>query len=81
MSKKIHVEYYAILREQRGKNKETFETTARTARDLYQELGKKYNFSLNISQLRLAINDEFCAWTTPLKSEDHIIFLPPVAGG
>ena len=81
MKKKIHIEYYAILREERKVNKETVETEASTAKELYNELRKKYNFSLETGRLQLAINDEFCNWQTSLKAGDHIIFIPPVAGG
>ncbi len=81
MTKKIHIEYYAILREQRGADKETVETEATTAKELYRELKKKHGFTLEGKRLRLAINDEFCDWKTSLKSGDSVIFIPPVAGG
>ena len=81
MKKKIHVEYYAILRDQRGIDKESVETDAKTAKEFYGELKRKHHFTLGIERLQLAINDEFCDWTTSLKSGDQIIFIPPVAGG
>jgi molybdopterin converting factor small subunit len=82
MTKKtIHIQYYALLREERGISEETIDTTAPTARALYQELKTRYHFRLNIDRLKVAVNDEFKDWGTPLKSEDRIVFIPPVAGG
>jgi molybdopterin converting factor small subunit len=31
--------------------------------------------------LRVAINEEFADWTRPLEDGDHVVFIPPVAGG
>ncbi len=77
----VSVQYYAILREQRGCRSEEITTTASTAAELYDELKKKHGFSLSADSLRVAINDEFTEWETSLKSGDTVIFIPPVAGG
>ena len=77
----VHLSYYALLREQSGKSKETIQTSALTAQDLYIELSKTYKFDMPVQILRLAINNEFKNWQTKLKSNDEIIFIPPVAGG
>ena len=79
--KTIHIQYYAALREQRKCTEETVQTSAITPSDLYKELKAKYNFTLSENILRVAINDEFKDWTTPLQSGDRIVFIPPVAGG
>ncbi len=79
--KKIHIQYYALLREERGISHETFSTSSKTARDLYFELQKKFKFKLSTDLLRVAINDEFAPWDTLLKSDDRVVFIPPVAGG
>ena len=79
--KKIHIQYYALLREERGVSQETLSTTAKTARDLYFELQKKFKFKLSTDLLRVSINDEFADWAIPLKAGDKIVFIPPVAGG
>lgn len=78
---KIHVQYYALLREQRGVNHEMLSTNAATVKDLYLELQKKFKFKLSTNLLRVSVNDEFVGWNTPLKSGDKIVFIPPVAGG
>ena len=79
--KKVHIYYYAVLREQRGLNQETLETKAVTAQDLYEELKSKFHFKFPSNLLKIAINNEFVDWATPLKSGDSIVFIPPVAGG
>ena len=77
----IHIRYYAILREQSGKSEETLTTGAATAAALFDELKSRYPFSLEASQLKVAINTEFRDWQTPLASGDKVVFIPPVAGG
>ena len=79
--KKIHIQYYALLREERGVNHETVSTSAETVKNLYLELQKKFRFKLSTDLLRVSVNDEFAGWETPLKSGDKIVFIPPVAGG
>jgi molybdopterin converting factor subunit 1 len=79
--KKIHVAYFASLREEAGKHKETVLTSAKTARDIYKELQTRYKFRLSVDILRVAVNDEFVSWKTVLKTGDTVIFIPPVAGG
>ena len=81
MSKTIHIEYYAVLREQRGLKKEVIETSANTAVQLYAELQKRYNLRLPTNILKVAINEEFSGWNTEIKSGDFVVFIPPVAGG
>jgi molybdopterin converting factor subunit 1 len=77
----IHVEYFAILREQRRASAETLSTQAATPAALYAELREKFGFSLPAERVRAAINDEFVAANTPLRDGDRVVFIPPVAGG
>lgn len=79
--KTIRVQYFALLREQSGKDEETLRTGAQTAGELYTELQKVYRFTLPERSLRVAINDQFADWQTSLKSGDRVVFLPPVSGG
>ena len=78
---KLQITYYAILREQRGLSSEEIETPATTARELYAELSARYNFSLPLDRLRVAINGEFASWDAPLDSGAKLALIPPVAGG
>ena len=78
---RIHVQYYAVLREQAGTSDETLMSPATTPADLYRELQTRHGFSLAPELLRVAINDEFCEWSRPLGAGDRVVFIPPVAGG
>lgn len=79
--KKIHIEYYSLLREQAGKSRETVSTDAETADQLFAELSDAYGFTLPAKQLRVAVNDEFSEWNAPLCDGSTLVFIPPVAGG
>jgi molybdopterin converting factor small subunit len=79
--KTVHLQYFALLREQRGLGTETLQTTAATAAELYDELSARHAFSLPAARLRVAINGEFSPWSTPLTESAQIVFIPPVAGG
>lgn len=80
-AKRLHIQYYAALREQRGVSQEHYVTEAANPSELYQELSKRFSLSICPQLLRLAINDQFAAWDSTIKEGDKIIFIPPVAGG
>ncbi len=80
-AKTIVVEYYAVLREERGQSREVITTQAQTPRELYDELQQRFRFSLPSQRLGVAVNDEFQGWDSLLKSDDKVVFIPPVAGG
>jgi len=77
----LSIQYFAILREQRGLAREQISTAAATPQALYEELRAKYNFSLPADRVRAAIEGEFVASTTPLREGQTVVFIPPVAGG
>jgi len=77
----VRVQYYALLREQAGRSEEAVATQARTPRELYEELSRRYPFSLPAEMLRVAVNAEFGEWSQPLAEGDAVVFIPPVAGG
>lgn len=79
--KRVHVQYFALLREQAGCSTEERATAAATPAELYEELRAAHGFTLPPAMLRVAVNDEFREWTTPLQAGDRVVFLPPVAGG
>jgi molybdopterin converting factor small subunit len=79
--RRIQVNYYAALREQRGCAGETVSTAAATPRALYEELQSAHGFSFRTEQLKVAVNDVFADWQAPLDENDRIVFIPPVAGG
>ena len=81
MTLPVRLEYFALLREQRGLTAEVVQTAAKTARDLYRELSAAHGFTLTAERVRVAINNEFASWDRQLVANDTIVFIPPVAGG
>jgi molybdopterin converting factor small subunit len=81
MTKTVHIQYFAILRDQRGLSSEDYETCAPDAGKLFAELQSKYEFSLSADRLKVAINDNFTSWDSEINNNDKIVFIPPVAGG
>ena len=77
----VSVHYFAILREQRGVDRETLTTAATTPSGLYDELRARHRFTLPADRVRAAVNDAFVAGSAGLKEGDRIVFIPPVAGG
>jgi len=77
----INVRYFAALREQSNKSQETLQDNFKNPKDLYNELSNRYNFSLNIEQVKVSINGKYANWDAALKNHDLVVFIPPVAGG
>ena len=81
MNKTISVQYFAILREQRGLAEEKLTTAAATPAALYDELRARHRFTLPGDRVRAAVNDAFVDAAAPLREGDRVVFIPPVAGG
>ena len=81
MSQTYTLQYFAVLREQAGCREEQVTTSATTPDELYAEVRARHGFTLEANFLRVAVNDEFADWHTPLSDGDHSVFIPPVAGG
>jgi molybdopterin synthase sulfur carrier subunit len=79
--KNITVQYFAILREQRGLAVENLLTDVVTPLELYAQLQGDHQFSLPADRIRIAINDNFADATSILREGDRVVFIPPVAGG
>lgn len=77
----LHVQYFAILREQRGLDSERLATDAASPNALYDELRARHGFTLPGDRVRAAVNDEFVPGDAKLREGDRIVFIPPVAGG
>jgi molybdopterin converting factor subunit 1 len=78
---RVHVQYYAVLREQAGVSEERLTTEAATPAALYEELRARHGLSLDRTQLRVAIDGEFADWHAALGDGARVVFIPPVAGG
>ena len=81
MTRRVHVQYYAVLRERAGIAAESVETDANDAAALYDELSARRGLAFPRAMLRVAVNDEFADWSRPLADGDSVVFIPPVAGG
>ncbi len=79
--KKVHVIYYALLRQERGMAEETVDSHAASARELFHELKTLHGFKLSETHVKVAINSKMASWDTPFESGDTVLFIPPVAGG
>lgn len=77
----LHVQYFALLREQRGLGEEKLATAATTPGALYQELRARHGFTLPGDRVRAAVNEAFVADGATLREGDRVVFIPPVAGG
>ncbi len=77
----VRIQYFAILREQRGQNEEALATAAATPAALYEELRARHGFTLPADRIRAAVNETFVAADAPLRDGDRVVFIPPVAGG
>ena len=80
-SKKIRIQYFAALREACGMGEEFIKTEAKSPKELFQDIQKRHHLHIAPGSLKVAINDEFSSWDSLLKSDDTVIFIPPVAGG
>ena len=79
--KKVRIQYYAFLREECGCSEESVQTQAQTPRELFEQIKKDHRLEISPAILKVAVNDEFSSWDAALKSNDKIMFIPPVAGG
>ncbi|MEM9058643.1 MAG: MoaD/ThiS family protein [Pseudomonadota bacterium] len=77
----VHIRYFASLREDAGCDAETVATDAATPVELFAEARERHAFTLTQTACKVAINDAFASWSTPLGDGDRVVFLPPVAGG
>jgi sulfur-carrier protein len=75
------IRYFGLLSERRGLALETLSHPATTPAELYQELDKEHHLGMQVTDLRVAVNDEFVLWDQQLKDNDQIAFLPPMSGG
>jgi MoaD family protein len=77
----VTIHYFAMLRDEAGRDSETRTTKAATPGALYAELVQAYRFTMPVGNLRVAVNGAFVAMDGPLHDGDEVTFIPPVAGG
>jgi molybdopterin converting factor subunit 1 len=79
--RRIHIQFFAILREQAGCALLELATAAATPRELYHELQSSHRLTLPSTIVQVAINARYATMDTPLQEGDSVVFIPPVAGG
>lgn len=77
----VRVEYFATLKDQRGRAAERLLTDAATPEELYGQLKDDHGFNVPRNLLRVAVNDAVVAWDHSLSDGDRVVFIPPVSGG
>ena len=80
-SLRLHVRFFAVLREQAGCSAVTVETSSGTPAALYAELQSGYALTFPAALLRVSINERYADMAAPLNTGDRVVFIPPVAGG
>ena len=78
---KINVRYFALFREQVGRDSELIEFPGGTAAELFQMMVEIHPGLKTEATALVAINDEMREWETILVEDDEVLFFPPVAGG
>ncbi len=79
--KTVHINYFAILREQAGRSEESRASDAETLEGLNRELAEDYGFTLDADRVKAAVDEAYVPMDTPLKEGMDVTFIPPVAGG
>jgi molybdopterin synthase sulfur carrier subunit len=79
--KVVCLKYFSRFAELTSKTTEEHSTQASTVEELWNELDQKYSFDQSISNVRPAINHQFCDWSKEIADRDIISFIPPVSGG
>ncbi len=82
---KIKILYFAWVRERVGRSKETVETNASTVAELVDELiGRDAAYGAvfkDLSQIKVAVDQELSDLNTPLTDVLEVAFFPPMTGG
>lgn len=78
---KVHIRYFAVLRDRSGISEETIEVKFRSVRELIDELIVSRSLGLPSSLIRIALNGSFVDDQTLVKDGDEITLIPPVSGG
>ena len=81
----IELVYFAWVRERIGEPRETFETGARTVRELIEELILKEDryavAFFDISAIRVAVDQDLVDLDSSIENAKEVAFFPPMTGG
>lgn len=79
--KTITVRYFAMFRENAGRDVETVTLDADTAADVFEHTKPRHGSTEPAGHCKVAINDELADWSSPVEDGDTVLLFPPVAGG
>ena len=80
--KSIQVKYFSSLRDASKKDQETLSIDSpKKASQIFDELNERYDFHLDKTYVKVAINETYRDWDTLLDGGETLVFIPPVAGG
>jgi len=78
---RVHVLYFASLRDAAGVDSEVVDADAADLRAFYEQLQQRHGFALPVSQLRVAVDGAFARWDDAPRDGSEVAFIPPVSGG
>jgi sulfur-carrier protein len=82
MKGSVQIRYFAVLRDLAGRGDETADiVVGAKASQVYMRMAEKYGFPLGLTDVRMAVNDDFASTDHPLNDGDILAFIPPVSGG
>ena len=55
--KTIHIQYFALLREQAGAGQQSLRTAAATPGELFEQVKRQHGFTLERGSLRAVVNE------------------------
>lgn len=79
--KTITVRYFAMFREQAGRDEESLQIDAATAADVFEATRSQHGSSEPAGHCKVAINDVMADWDSKVEDGDTVLLFPPVAGG
>ncbi len=79
--KTVQIRYFALFREQAGRDTETLQTVATSVGDLFSEVCAERGLSDSLPNIKVALNDELVDMSTAVADGDTVLFFPPVSGG
>ena len=77
----ITVRYFAMFRENAGRDEETLTVDAATAADVFNATKDRHGSDEPTGHCKVAINDVMADWDSPIVDGDTVLLFPPVAGG
>lgn len=77
----VKVSYFAALRDQSGIKEESIETDQKSVGELYLDRLNCHGFDLPAKTIQFSVNAKFVDFNWQLSEGDHVVFIPPVAGG